>query len=62
MSLLTWLKNSKSEKSFVFETPKVTGLPDPNAEDNIVDAFCESANKEIKSQTTPSTSKGKKRR
>ena len=41
----------------------MAGLPDPNAEDNIVDgAICESANKEIEAQIAPSTSKGKKRK
>ena len=34
--LLPWLKKSQTTKSVAFERSKVAGLPDPNAEGNIL--------------------------
>ena len=34
------VKKSQTAKQLAYEIPKVAGLPDPNAEDDAVDAAC----------------------
>ena len=40
MSMLSWLKKSQTTKQLEYEVPKVAGLRDPKAEDNVVDGAC----------------------